>query len=114
VTRGGAKRRLPSQQSAMGQEGEQRRVVIYYSGSRSSTGEQCCSEVCVSEIVMHVSKRRPQSFIMFSHALAEEVRMDAASEGPSIWQSQTLKLRQPKTGVARSDSPFRSGAHIDR
>ena len=43
VTRGQAKKHAPSQQTVMGQEEVQRRVVIHYSGSSSSTSEQCCS-----------------------------------------------------------------------
>ena len=39
--------------------------------------------------------------------------MSTASEDPSIWQSQALKLKHPKTGLALSDLPYRSEAHRD-
>jgi hypothetical protein len=49
----------------------------------------------------------------FLHICAEKVQASTASEDHSIWQSQALKLKHPKTGIALSDLPYRSEAHRD-
>ena len=104
MTRGRAKKHATSQQTAMGQEEEQRRVVIHYSASSSSTGEQCWSvNLRIRRCHACLSPLRVKD----SHICAEKVQATTASEDPSVWQSQALKLKHPKTGIALSDLPYR-------